>query len=274
MTEKKVEVPNKFQNERFEFSLTINGYIICQRSFKIHGFNELVKYSIEIVESIDKCVKLIDDDLKSKTLMYLDYTAPQYFPSKDAMDKWVETTTAAVEAGVASPTFSIKPFTYVMVKNDSNEEENACYIWDGESMTPYEKNFNDNDFYVKEYDKSVLKFAFYDNGKEVCSKCWSTSCYPKFIRSNIDLSNSKNKYDNMQMPEKLYFLFELYMIKCFNETHKDIIPLIVKELCNCCSKKKYYTTEVEYGGKVYDLNMQNYIPFSGYFKTLKKKKKN
>ena len=66
-TEKTVnELQSAAKKERFEFVLTINGNIVCQRYFRINGFENDSLRSMELVEGIDKCVPLIDRDLKAK----------------------------------------------------------------------------------------------------------------------------------------------------------------------------------------------------------------
>ncbi len=239
MSDKIADAKQDFKKERFEFSLTINGFYVCQRFFKINGFNEHSLSSVEIVEAVDKCVELIDRDLKSKTSMYLEWAAPVFFPSHDALDTWIEKTQYAMENGTYSGTFSISPFSFVAVRNAESEYGYDYYVWDGENMDPYDGNLNAGEFEKPSTDKCVLKFSFLDNGREVCSKVWDGSVYPKFIRSNIDLSNSKNRYDRPKNGQIL--IFESSMIREINKCHEDIIPSIVKELCHTCSRRKKYT---------------------------------
>lgn len=57
--------------KKFEFVLYINGNIICQRFFSVKNFNPKILNSLELVDCINDCVKLIQDDLKEKTFEYL-----------------------------------------------------------------------------------------------------------------------------------------------------------------------------------------------------------
>ena len=57
--------------KKFEFILYINGNIICQRYFSVKKYNSKVIKSYNIMECADVCVRLIQDDLKSKTYEYL-----------------------------------------------------------------------------------------------------------------------------------------------------------------------------------------------------------
>ena len=74
--------------ERFEFKLTVGQNIICQRYFKIRDFNWTSLYSEDLMDSIRRCVEMIDKDLKSKTLDYLEYFAPHYFNSVEEMTEY------------------------------------------------------------------------------------------------------------------------------------------------------------------------------------------
>lgn len=59
---------NKF---KFEFLLSVNKNIICQRLFDIRNYNEQILSSIDLKWLIDDCVDIIEDDLKEKTIEYL-----------------------------------------------------------------------------------------------------------------------------------------------------------------------------------------------------------
>jgi hypothetical protein len=62
-----------FKTERFFFTLYINDFIVCQRNFSINNFIENSMQTIEFKETVDKIVKMIDDDLKQKSRVYLWY---------------------------------------------------------------------------------------------------------------------------------------------------------------------------------------------------------
>lgn len=51
----------------FEFLLSVNGHIICQRLFDIRNYNKNVLKSLDLKYLVDDCVRLIQDDLKAKT---------------------------------------------------------------------------------------------------------------------------------------------------------------------------------------------------------------
>lgn len=244
------------KKEEFEFILTINGNIICQRYFRINGFRKEAYGSIDLIQAIDNCVNMIDNDLKAKTHIYYENTAPQVFKDEQEMNWWAD---AHRGESIDHPVFVIF------------EDSESCYIWDGNEMIPYNKQINRADYVSdKEHNNEyVLKFAFCDNGREVCSKVWDGSVYPRFIRTNIDLSNSKNKY----RADGVFAPVEKAVIDLFNESQEDLIPILVREICQVCSYNDIddYETSADYGydkdgNEVeYNLNIreQNYRFFKG-----------
>ena len=72
--------------KKFEFILYINGNIICQRYFSVKKYNSKVIKSYNIMECADDCVRLIQNDLKSKTY---DYLYKNYNPHKKQLKEEV-----------------------------------------------------------------------------------------------------------------------------------------------------------------------------------------
>jgi len=244
MVEKKTtENANEVRSERFEFVLTVNGYIVCQRYFRIGGFKERSLGSVQLTEAVEHCVDLINKDLAEKTNIYNWYMAPQVFNSREEMDAWVE-------KSKKGETFTL-PNPYFVVIRESGE----VFNWDGVTMFPYEnKNVDFSDYLEENSTPCVLKFAFLDNKKEVRSISWdiSKTC-PRFVRNNIDLSNSKNKYKG----EGIFAPIEEFLVDKYITSMTSIIPKILGTICSACSYDAVseYTTYVDYGGKKYDFDV-------------------
>lgn len=237
MAEKTFSTESTPVRERFDFVLSVNGNIIVKRNFKINDFNERSLGSTHVKDAIEQCVALIQDDLKSKSNIYLHYTAPQVFATKDEMNRWV-----------ANPTFKLENPSYVILRDSED-----VYVWNGEEMLPYDKPFNRNDYVEEPTAPCVLKFAFFENGNEVQSLSWDGNVYPKFVRSNIDISNSNNKYKN----DKAYAPMEAFLLDVFIASQKDLIPVIIRKISYACSAKNngiYHSIE-EYAGQKYDFNI-------------------
>ena len=199
-----------------------------------------------MAECIDTCVSLIQKDLKEKSNIYNWYTAPQVFDSFEEM-----------ETLIAKGFMNKAEVPSYIVLRDSEE----IYVWDGEKAYVNPKNINRLD-YIKNEDEetnpSVLKFSFLDNGKEVISKVWNGNVYPRFVRNNIDLSNSRNKY----RAEGVFAPFETVLMDVYINCMEDLVPKIIDTICDCCSNyrleegedEKEYTTVVSYGEKTYNLD--------------------
>lgn len=238
MLEKNNQTENQQQvkKERFEFVFTVNGNIICQRYFRINGFKIKSLNSEELTETFRECVALIKNDLTKKSNIFLWYTSPQVFDDEEEMfnSQWK---------------LNKNEQTFIVLRNSDD-----TYLWNGSAINHYEGYFNKSEYVggINNDTPCILKLAFLDNGREVISETWDGNVYPRFVRTNIDLSNSKNKYDNGSN----FSPFESALIKIMIEGQPDLIPQIVKELCVCCSYEddNDYTTKINYGDKTYNLN--------------------
>ncbi len=208
-------VPNAqdVRKERFEIILTINDNIVCQRYFKINGLKNNAFKSRKFRNAIEYCVGLIQNDLKLKSNLYLCYTAPQIFNNLEEFNEWITRHYLRVPE-------------YVLFRDTKQ-----VYVWDGEKLKLYEKRFNVSDYITvdEEIVPNDIKFSFLDDGNIIFSETWDGNNYPRFIRNNIDLSNSKNRYDSNVKP------YESYLIKLLTKDREDLIPLIINKICDVCS---------------------------------------
>lgn len=62
---------NSLYFQRFQFQLKANDNIICQRYFKIAGFNEKSLYSAELLDAVREIVERIKRNFESKSRIYL-----------------------------------------------------------------------------------------------------------------------------------------------------------------------------------------------------------
>ena len=79
MEEKKIKKENKFVDNvayksKFQFLIWVNDNVICQRYFKINGFNEESIYTAEFTNCMNDIVKSIQSDLESKSRIFMWYT--------------------------------------------------------------------------------------------------------------------------------------------------------------------------------------------------------
>lgn len=69
-----VQSPQKrYSDDRFEFTLYVNNFIICKRYFRINDFIDHSMESLEFKDVVDNIVRMIQDDLKSKSRVYTWY---------------------------------------------------------------------------------------------------------------------------------------------------------------------------------------------------------
>ena len=60
-----------YKDERFDFILYVNDFIICKRNFRILDYIEDSMHSVEFKEEIDNLVRLVDEDFKSKSRIWV-----------------------------------------------------------------------------------------------------------------------------------------------------------------------------------------------------------
>lgn len=236
-TARKQSGESRDYKERFEFRFTVGNNIICQRYFRINKFNPLCLASEELAHTIRWCASLIDSDLKDKTEKYLKLVAPQVFKNEEEMRKYfsVEKNRARMHLGEG-----------IVLR----EPENAPnYVWgkNNEPVALSEKFDTTRELVnpLTEEDTAMYKFAFCDNGREVCSTVWEGT-YPKYVRNSIDLSNKRGKISPDEDPARLstdaYILYKLV------EGKGDIVYKIIKDICYVCSSEdnSSYTTGFEF----------------------------
>lgn len=224
--------------ERFEFLLTYgpNDTIICQRYFKIIGFNPSVYNSIELAETLRDCAHVIDEDLKSKSVVYLSYMAPKVFNSDKEMFEYFkdEKHQADMHYGYG-----------IVIRNEGSKN----YYWSkANKPEPLDENFDYGEFTTDTLEDSrvTFKLSFLDEGRVVCSTCWD-GYYPYEVRKSVDLSNSQSKIlygrDVSELNLRDYVVYKM------TEGRDDIIKYIIGELRAVCTygKENTYTTKESYG---------------------------
>lgn len=240
--------PSDFK-EPYEFRLLIDNNIICQRYFKINNFNHKSLSSLELTETIRECANMIDDDLKSKSRVYSWNIAPQVFKDEEEMRNW----------------FS-KPENVEKVRLYENialrDENSTEYTWDGKELVLCEKKLYDGTFTspLTEKDSLTYEFAFYVNEKKVASTIFE-GVYPHYIRRNIDLTNTRGKFEGEDITR---LGVENYLLNRLVYDRQDLIKKIVKEICRVCSmaEDSFYTQVKDFkkpNGEIvtYNLNIND-----------------
>lgn len=257
MTKEVVETPKKeIMRERFEFELTVNGNMICQRYFRIMNFRERSLYSVDFLNTVQYCAKLIQDDLRDKSQAYIEHMAPMVFNTKEEMEKWFYNPDGTVNSKHADWTSFAR---HIVIREPGSHE----YVWTGKLVDEgLRKTDVFNEFIDQPSDdqQSVFKFAVYDNGrfwketpnrKEVASVIWDGTCYPAFVRNAVDLSNGRGRYEDFDITKASH---EMCLYYWCNAHKPDLIPIIIRELREVCSYEDVneYTTVLEHGSVSYN----------------------
>lgn len=71
------EKRNEFEKP-FEFTLKLNDHIVVQRLFAVFGYNEKAVNSLDFKYMVDDCVNIITENLKNKTLDFMNDNTEKY----------------------------------------------------------------------------------------------------------------------------------------------------------------------------------------------------
>lgn len=260
-----VEAPQsrEARRERFEFELTVDGNMICQRYFKINAFKEDSFRSVDFIDTIEECVSMIKSDLVSKSKDYMEHMAPLIFKNEEQMRGYLFNADGSVNEkhtkyipGVCS---GIPYGRHIILR-----EENHEYVWAGNKLVDEGERKPDdiNEFVDKDTQRrpNVFKFTMFDNGKdwlesprrrEVVSTIWDGDQYPSFVRNAVDISNGRGRYDEFDITKASH---EQCLYYWCNAGRQDLVPVIIRMIAETCSyeDKNDYTTTLEYGDVVYE----------------------
>jgi hypothetical protein len=234
--------------ERFQFKLFVNDHIVCQRYFKINKFNEESLSSTGFKDIIDLCARMIDEDLKSKTRVYLGITAPIVMKNIEQMTKYLDTVRPNW-VGKTNYTYwddlEIGSTFYI-------SEEKRELVWDGKQFNETRQLPDLNCLTIPiddEENPTTFKFVFLDDDKEIMSKIWSGNYYPKFVRHDVDLSNKRRgKTEEGEVVKN----FDSGLRNAMTMGKGDLVYTMIKLICEyCSSSKKEYETTVKYGDNIY-----------------------
>ena len=239
-------VDNEAYKERFQFLLWVNDNIICQRYFKINGFNNDSLRSLQFKETMDSVVRMIQDDLLSKSRIFMWYTREE--PIK--MTGFIKNYENCDESDVillTSDNYGGK------VQLSDGTIVDKQYFSYPEGM---EDSYSDNEK-LPEWDVT-FKFQMLVDEKPVYERIWDGTVYPKYVRNGVDLTNSDALYKDKE-PSSLHFSFAI--IRHMTLGKIDLVYHIIKQICEAMSYKREdsneYIKRMKYGNKNYLLSTYN-----------------
>lgn len=254
MEEKNFKKENKFVDNiayksKFQFLIWVNDNVICQRYFKINGFNEESIYTEEFTNCMNGIVKSIQEDLESKSRIFMWYTNLKE-PLKltgFATDKEVEKygsdflrllVNSSIRENIELPDGKIFHKEYLEytegIANDYGEVER-----------PAEGEY-------------IFKFSFLIDDIPVFEKIWDGNVYPKFVRNGVDLTNSYASYDNREVSS---LSFGAAIVRYMQVGKINLISDFIRRICdtlsNTFTEKYVYTKEMDVYLNNNDINEQN-----------------
>ena len=249
----KAKAANEAFWERFQFLLWINDDIICQRYFRINGYNRDMCHTEEFTTVMENCVRMIQDDLKYKSFILQSYTC----------DCPIKLTGFVNDPASESDVFLLSNpnISGNVTLSDGRTVEKTYFEYpDG---TP-EMHYMDNET-LEPWDV-VFKFQFLIDDKTVYERIWDGTQYPKYVRNSVDLTNSNAAYRDKD-PQNLNFSASLQKHMTFGR--KDLTYHIIKSIIGVLSwKQEDYERESTlydtYGDTTYALRPQNKSYIDGW----------
>ena len=264
--EGKIKKENKFVDNvayksKFQFLIWINDNVICQRYFKINGFNEDSVYSAEFNDCMNGIVKSIQQDLESKSRIYMWYSdmsepmKSQGFMTEEELEKY----------GV--------DFLSILTNNDikgiieapDGKKFKKEFIEYGEK----DKNYN-NELERPQDGEFIFKFSFLIDDKPVFEKIWDGNVYPKFVRNGVDLTNVYATHNNKDTSS---LSFGAAIIRHMQSGKINLISDFIRRICetmsNSYTEKYLYTKNMETYKNNNHINKEKYDEAVKYWGVIK-----
>ena len=253
MEDKKLKKESKFVDNvayksKFQFLIWVNDNVICQRYFKINGFNEESIYTEEFTNCMNGIVQSIQEDLESKSRIFMWYTnlkeplkltgfATDNEVEKYGRDFFTLLVNSDVRGDIEAPDGEIFHKEYV----EFNEGVANDY---GEVERPAEGEY-------------IFKFSFLIDDITVFEKIWDGNVYPKFVRNGVDLTNSYMSYDNKEVSA---LSFGAAIVRYMQSGKINLISDFIRRICdtlsNTFSDKYVYTKKMDIYRNNDDINEQ------------------
>lgn len=222
-------IDNIAYKNKFQFLIWANDNVICQRYFKINGFNEDAVYTAEFADCMEGIVRSIQEDLESKSrifMWYTDTTLPvktNGFLTEEEVEKYGSNFFAvmvddSITGDVEAPDGKIFHKAYINYPASDNVENDRPT--DGEM---------------------VFKFSFLIDDVPVYEKIWDGNVYPKFVRNGVDLTNVYASFDNKDMSS---LNFGSAIVRHMQMGKINLISDFIRRICETLSNN--YIDKYEY----------------------------
>ncbi|MBP5723903.1 MAG: hypothetical protein J6X18_10085 [Bacteroidales bacterium] len=261
-------VDNSAFNDRFKFIFLVNDNIICERFFKINGFDYDAINSERMKDlfvgsgdlQYGTIISMIVNDLKSKSRVYTWYTT----------EKPVKLTGFIPGEEVTYAVYPEKVYEDEPKEGDAEESES-------EGVEPFGVTFKFAFMMAQKVTDNGFGRPVFSDYKSVYEAIWDGSVYPRFVRNSVDLTNSFGRTDRdinlMNFVQSL--TYRMTCDKC------DLVYNIIREICDAATydddeplpsqRKQRVTSYLTYGKKKYPMSDFSKEYIDGWRKVVEKK---
>lgn len=269
---KDFRVANEAFRERFQFQLKSNDNVICQRYFRIPGYNSDVLNSQELLDLLHTTVEKsgfgnglidrIEKELVEKSRIFMWYTREEPVKMTGFLPTGLEPTWDDVALATDGNPGPIQ-------LSDGTVIDKTYFEWP-EDMPD---NYADNE--KPESWDTTFTFEFLIDDKVVYQRIWDATVYPRYIRNSVDLANSNARYRDV---DPSFMHFKLAIVRSLNEGRDNLINVIIRQLADLSGGKfdepDFFTKRWNSGNKSYYLSTYNKDYVNGWREaTMEKTKK-
>lgn len=156
-----------------------------------------------------------------------------------------------IDESMQSLDFKLKVDEIVNIINEDLKSKSRVFTWYyGDVSDIWQEPLSELVEPLLEPWECTFKFVVSDNKKEVITKIWDGTCYPKSIREKVDIGNKTVKITTKDgriysYDKETYFADnkdrlspELYVLKAQIMDKPDLLLLITKKICEVCSPRE------------------------------------
>lgn len=216
-------VDNSAFNDRFRFIMSVNSNIICERFFKINGFdydaiNSDRMKSLFVGEDgfqYGTIITMIMNDLKSKSRVYTWYTTETPVKMTGFLEGEEET-------------YVVYPEKRFEEEVDEPKDEKDM---EPENVEPWEVTFKFSFQMAQKSSVNAEGHPVFSDFKPVYEVIWDGSVFQKYIRNSVDMTNSFGRKEK-DMSQMNFIQSLTYRMSC---DKKDLVYHIIREICDAAT---------------------------------------
>ena len=251
---KDVALNNDAYKERFQFIVYSNDNIICQRYFRINGFNSDSIGSVELCQTLEECVQMIKEDLEHKSFVYQTLINDEPVKLTGFVDDPAHISdlcrigSTLVEGDVELSDGRTVEKSYLYYETKADE-----MYGDSEQLNPWDVTF---------------KFEFRVDDRPVYERIWDGTVYPKHIRNSVDLSNTGSNLN----PSSILLNSIDGVLQYVKLGRPNLVYLIIRKIVNIMSggydNPEKYTNTINFDDCVleFDNNTDIEVPLVDFHK--------